>query len=131
MKRLSLPTKFDNCNLKPDCTLHFKGKKLEKNSSKKLQHVVDTINQGMFWNLCFHVDNRIPSIFIKNWYIILIKMPELCNICLKTNQLICAEGLFWELRYQHENKGFKTYLGTYFEKGVGKTSLSCSILQKN
>ena len=37
-------------------------------------------------------------------------MPELCNICLKTNQLICAEGLFWELCYQHENKGYKTYL---------------------
>ena len=42
----------------------------------------------------------------------LIEMPELCNICLKTNQLICAEGLFWELCYQHENKGFKTYLGS-------------------
>ena len=42
----------------------------------------------MFWNLCFQVDNRIPSIFIKKWCTIFIKAPELCNIFLKTNQLI-------------------------------------------
>ena len=45
-------------------------------------------------------------------------MPELWNVCLKTNQLLCAEGLFWELRYQHENKGFKTQ-GRYYWGGGG------------
>ena len=38
-------------------TLHFKGKKLETNSSRKLQHVLDTINPNWFcpWGLfcCF------------------------------------------------------------------------------
>ena len=68
--------------------------------------------QGMFWNLCFHVDNRIPSIFIKNWYTIFIKNARIVQYMSQKKSADFAESLFWELRYKQENKGLKTYLET-------------------
>ena len=66
--------------------------------------------QGIFWNVCFHVDNRVPSIFIKTWYIIFIKNARIVQYLSQNKSADFAEGLFWELRYQQENKGYKTYL---------------------
>ena len=48
----------------------------------------------MFWNLCFHVDNRIPSIFIKNWYIVFNKNAKIVQYLSQNTSADFAEGLF-------------------------------------